>query len=568
MVTQSPDENLTVRPDVEKIELRKRRETEKPDSGSKSNRSRTKEPPPREPEIRDQLLSNPLDDGESDTDLLGRAGLINILKGIIDRDASKHLTIALFGKWGSGKSSVIRNLGKQYEKDKNTKFIVFNAWQNEHSENIGASLAERMVEELYDSRGTVDQIILRLKQQLLENRKGLVHYFAFLTVIFTACLAFISTSLFGNLAWRDTGIALLTVITAIYHPIKSILSNPFSGKLREMARRPDFSAHIGINHGIRRQLSSLLKAYSLDPFHYLPSLKNRNRAKAPHKFVVVIDDLDRCAHTKILEVLAAIQLIVDLDKVVVILAVDQEVLIQAVASRYTKSGSSGSNNPSARSTAREYLGKILQITIALENPDSRQREKFISERLFEDIAQESGKAITVNVNLEPKTESRSQEYNPFAFQDTSPAQPEADISRTYSVSDQYLSNSPFEMEFFARCVGMFDIHNPRTMLRTYNTITLLKGLHPDLLDDDDLLAQYIFLVFWFESACSDSTHHAYSSKLLLGDTSGDMPRFWQKIAGLSEEAGIPHLSPRQRSIMLSHISDVSLPYTGPHFSNA
>ena len=130
----------------------------------------------------DQKRVHPIADKPAGVDLLGRNSLVHVLKGIIDRDENKHLVIALFARWGSGKSSVIellRNkfseldgggsflyrLKKKLNPSSDTSVIVFNAWRDEHSLSMSASVANAIIENLYENRSLVDRILLMLLGQ-------------------------------------------------------------------------------------------------------------------------------------------------------------------------------------------------------------------------------------------------------------------------------------------------------------------------------------------------------------------------------------------------------------------
>ena len=71
-----------------------------------------------------------LGDSPTTEDGLGFDPYVNILLEAINNfDASSPLTIGIHGRWGSGKTSLMRMLEKRFEDDDNVKTIWFNAWR-------------------------------------------------------------------------------------------------------------------------------------------------------------------------------------------------------------------------------------------------------------------------------------------------------------------------------------------------------------------------------------------------------------------------------------------------------
>lgn len=495
-----------------------------------------------------QKLANPCDDKPTQQDLLGRDGLVNILKGVIDRDARKHLIIALFGRWGSGKSSVINLLKAKYKSSKNSSFIIFNAWQEEHSASMAASLANKISDDLYQSKSFLEQLGLTLKYRLVESKWSLG--FEFLLAISAASFAFLS--LVPDIMSRPepglssyfTGIALLMIPLA-----KSYWSHPFTSKVREVTKKSDFSTHLGINHQIREQLSNLLQIY---PLGYWRSLLSNRWYPIPeqHKYIVVIDDLDRCSDAKIVETLEAMQLIVDIEGICVILAVDHQMLLDAVANRYKKQRSELSKHES-QALARDFLGKILQLTITLDRPTDAKKEEFIHSRLYSSVISSPddspSKEKTLNNNELEFFTDLADPFNVEFFTD--------DMPEEFEVSTDYLSSTYEEYAFFKRCSDIFDVHNPRTLVRIHNSITLLKGLYPSVSDDSNTLKHYIYMVFWFEQYSAANSRLQGEMKTALFAENKPSSALWE----LFEQLEISTEKTKELRRILYRVKNLSLP---------
>ena len=504
-------------------------------------------------------------DKPSKVDLLGRSRLVRILKGIIDRDSHRHLCIALFGQWGSGKSSVIQMLEDRYRSDQHCDVIVFNAWQNEHSQNITASIANRVVEQLYESKNFAQQLWIGIKQQLLDNRAGMFAYLSIAVAFVCTYLGYFIVDEFrAHLEGKTHWLHSTALFTSALPLIKKYWNNPFSNNLRKLAKRPDFGNQIGVNHTIREQLNTLLRAKSLD---VLPQLKQRlgmaTKTRA-HKYVLVIDDLDRCSDEKILQILEAVQLVVDLDHVVVILSVDQQLLLNAIASRYLAQRSESSEAAQVREAtalklARNYLGKLLQVTISLDSPTPEQRKTFIHRRLYSNVDCDSQFDVPYN------RKSAASDKAGFATSSASgfplPRSTHADADT--QDNGEYLESSAEERNFFARCVGIFDIDNARTMIRLHNAVTLIKGLVDALNSDQKALQQYTFLIFWYEAISAAPAEEWSHYQQALAAEPGELPTHWREVARLAQQIGLPARSAEELDAMLGHIGSISLSRVTP-----
>jgi hypothetical protein len=104
--------------------------------------------------------------GDSPTteDGLGFDDYTNILLELIgDFDARSPLTIGIHGRWGSGKTSLMRMLKKRFEDDTKVKTVWFNAWAY-GDEPIGLALLQQILNEFQKEDGLKEK-----GMELLEN---------------------------------------------------------------------------------------------------------------------------------------------------------------------------------------------------------------------------------------------------------------------------------------------------------------------------------------------------------------------------------------------------------------
>ncbi len=460
-----------------------------------------------------QQFIAPVGDNVSKEDLLGRTRLLHVLKGLIQdirntRDF-RPFVVGLFGKWGAGKSTVVCLLQKEFNNDNRFTFISFNAWQNEHCTHMGAALAHQVISQLYQKQGAIKKLWLALKQNLFLRRDKItagLYIFGFLSLIASFSVQVDAVAnVFEDKRWPAVlqhnsfasffGVFLFLTAVAVY---KTYWTHPFTDKIKKVVAKPDYSAHLGISEQIKEEIGALFKVHALSAYELW------KKKDSTHQFVVVIDDLDRCSDAKIIEVLEAIRLIIDMQNVVVMLTVDQNILLSAVANKYSQQNKNYSWEQ-ALALSRDFLGKIVQISIELDTPDAIQSRRFVAKRLYADTTD----IETVHKHIlssrefskaENKNASDVREMLDLSLKDMfgEDDDMQEDTASDIQTSNEYLKSTADEAETFSKCVGAFDIANPRTLVRIHNTITLLKGLHPELVSDKRELNLHIYLAFFHE----------------------------------------------------------------------
>jgi tetratricopeptide (TPR) repeat protein len=91
----------------------------------------------------------------------------------------------------------------------------------------------------------------------------------------------------------------------------------------------------------------------------------------PRRLVIFIDDLDRCPHGRVTEVLESVKLFFDLPGLIFVFALDAVQLERAVAASYGLS----------RDEARVYLEKIFQLTVPLPRKRASDLRSFLDTNL-------------------------------------------------------------------------------------------------------------------------------------------------------------------------------------------
>jgi hypothetical protein len=261
-------------------------------------------------------------DAPTEDDELGRHRLVTTLTSIV-RSAQTPLVIAIYGAWGTGKTSLLRQLRRELDPrwdgtqqgEQTTKTVWFDPWMHQFDDSPALGLLHAAVDQL----GVRDQ--------------------------------------------RNVRAALSSLAIAMGEDIQIPFIGVRVGKLlrvREELARDDFN---------RREERARLKQH----FH---DVLRSTGARDDRRVVFFIDDLDRCRPGVALGLLEALKLYMDMPGCVYVLGIDRQPLEAAVDSEY---GSLGLR-------AESYLDKIIQLPFALPSIDPGLMRTFVARRLPRSLA--------------------------------------------------------------------------------------------------------------------------------------------------------------------------------------
>lgn len=218
------------------------------------------------------LLDDPID--STSADLFEFGHLVRNISGRLEnRRPEESETIALYGPWGSGKSSVLRLLKK--ERKSTTVWIDFDALRYQAHGNVVLPLLHQIARMTPENTDGVTQVILK--------------------TLFAAATDYVKDHLPG-------GKYLAEIVNQ-----GSIALDPKTGL-------PESPATL-----IEESFRKLIKLF-LD-----------NGAK---RVVIAVDNLDRCRPDAVLQIIEAIHLVLNVPGVSFLIAVDQDALIRFVNGRY------------------------------------------------------------------------------------------------------------------------------------------------------------------------------------------------------------------------------------------
>ena len=257
-------------------------------------------------------LIKPNGDSVSNDDYLNRDYVVNTLKGLVEHSSEsiqyKPFVFGLFGKWGTGKSTIINLLKQKFNNNTKFKFIEYNAWRNEHCLNITASIANTITDTLYEKRNLFSKIMLAFKSQVLQKKDTITVSIFILSVLALFVVTFLDTSKIPLLknsfvsGFLDDYKYLFSFIAFITATTWSFFKLPFTSKIKKLAEKPGFSQYLGVSEEIRGQVNALFDACTSINWFWLKDYK-------PEQYVLIIDDLDRCDHKSILQALEAVRVL-------------------------------------------------------------------------------------------------------------------------------------------------------------------------------------------------------------------------------------------------------------------
>lgn len=249
--------------------------------------------------------------------------------------AQPPFVFGVLGDWGTGKTSVLRLLEARLNADDICIPIWFDAWRYENETNI-----------LYPLLHAIQQCHQRIAPHKSER---------FAT-------AFFDTVVTSAVVLTDLGLRSATkVLTGDAYSLTNVAD--WLKKLREQ----------------RKSLTELLSTWTTEVEHLHTAFAEMLAAFAADvrpndpdtvRFVILIDDLDRCLPDTTIKLLESIKNHLDAPNVVFVLALNAAVVYQGIQHKYGAVNVSG----------REYLEKILNYTFYVPEPEIDSLRDFAKAR--------------------------------------------------------------------------------------------------------------------------------------------------------------------------------------------
>jgi hypothetical protein len=273
------------------------------------------------------VVSDSVDGETPPVDALHFDRYVDPLSEIITNDITDTpFTVGIFGRWGSGKTTLMRliegGLGERAGTSGRVYTVIwFNPWLYQSEENlivpllhtIRDTLLESRVERIKDTAKLVGTIIAQISASALLKSIGA-----------------------GSLSFED-------------------LEKRFKAQLD---RRAETMSTI---RTLRKQLQQVVNGVTGDG--------------REGRVILFIDDLDRCVPTKIVALLEAIKLFLDLKHTILFLAIDREIVQRGIQAYYKDLKVEGAEIATLTS---DYLDKMIQLPFYLHPLGSKQIQTYLT----------------------------------------------------------------------------------------------------------------------------------------------------------------------------------------------
>ena len=323
-------------------------------------------------------------DSERPDDALDYRAYAKALASIIcDKDTETPLTIGICAPWGRGKSvlmgyiedeinklnDVVKRSWKPFDLEhRRAKVIQFNAWEYSKAEQIWAGFMDVVLRQLEADIGSWWRKLSLAWKLNKQYRLPEVYHFAWFAAA-VILLAFLIPVLqnYELPSYTLLGIGAWGIYRRLFSGIGKLATHPVTEKVLRLSKLPDYKSRLDPIHQIVSHLKTITAEYRTLP---LP--------REVERFVILIDDLDRCHPEKIMETLEAIKHLLPFDRFVFVLAMDSRVVRHAIGQHYkfmsdTKHG--------REEMGRFYLEKMIQLPFHLSELDEMQRRRLTNHAL-------------------------------------------------------------------------------------------------------------------------------------------------------------------------------------------
>ncbi|MCL4740969.1 MAG: hypothetical protein KJZ54_02085 [Phycisphaerales bacterium] len=281
-------------------------------------------------------------DNESSLDLLGFQHLVGVVTAIVRNESLLPATIGVYGDWGSGKTSLLRMVEAELGRTDEVLVLTFNGWLFEGYEDAKAALMGSILDAL-----AADKTITVKGKELAARLIKRVNWFRVGALAVKAGLAYATGDPTVLGVPLDTGAANAAVEAA---------------KAAKEIKSEDVEQFIREDTGHERRQSIL--QFRTDFEKLLAETKRK-------RLVVIIDDLDRCMPSTIIETLEAIKLFLFVPHTAFIIGADERLVRYAVRRRFPEL-------PGERAdVGRDYLEKLVQFPVRVPPLGRNELETYI-----------------------------------------------------------------------------------------------------------------------------------------------------------------------------------------------
>lgn len=370
------------------------------------------EPPPPDPPPNIETASTGNfgfdSDSEAPKDALDYSGYAKALAAAIcDSATGMPFTLGICAPWGRGKTALMSFVKEEIEKINDTvkrswtpndldqrraTVIDFNAWQFSRAEQVWAGFITTIMRKLEGGLYGFEER-LRLAWKLNKSRDLPVVYNMIAFVASVAVLAGIIAVIAPN-DWLAplglVGIGSLAFYRKVFKGAWKLASSPAAERIIQLSKLPDYASRLDPVHRMLGDIETITEEYRKG---YLTGTVDR--------FVVFIDDIDRCEPEKIMETLEAIKHLLDLKRFVFVIAMDTRVVRHAIGKHYKFMCETAKDR---EEMGRFYLEKMIQVPFHLPALTAEKRRQ-LGDSIISKYLEEEPQPETATVTEEKVVEA-------------------------------------------------------------------------------------------------------------------------------------------------------------------
>lgn len=303
-------------------------------------------------------------DIETSKDLLGYSIHASLLKDVITNPKNLPITVGLYGDWGSGKSSILKILQEQLEKDDDTVVVYFDGWSFENFDDAKMALIQGIVDALEsnekffakvkdDAKGAMDAVT-----EAFVKLKKSINWMRMLKFTTKAALPVASAVISG-------GASIIPTLISVFQENKEHLTDILTGDKAE-----EFLQN-AINSEDNEKKYKAVREFRTD----FEALINKSKQG---RIVILIDDLDRCLPRHIIDNLEAIKLFLNVPKTAFVIAADQYIVSNAIKSEYKTIIEASKEDRHHDNLGEAYMEKFIQIPYILPKLSPKEVETYVT----------------------------------------------------------------------------------------------------------------------------------------------------------------------------------------------
>ncbi|MFN4340163.1 P-loop NTPase fold protein [Parvibaculum sp.] len=414
-------------------------------------------------------------DTETDVDFLNYSEVAEIIAEMIGKPDLLPMSLGVFGSWGVGKSSTLRLVAKELEKNDDKYLVInFDAWLYQDFDDARAALMSVIAGELVKAA--------------------------------PKSLAAKAMSLFGRInKLRALGLMVEGGAFAMGVPAFGLITRGVESAgdiLRGKAGSEDLEAVKSAAVDVKEQASGLLKEISAKgPPEEIAAFRTEFGEVLDglgKTLVVFIDNLDRCLPENAIHTLEAVRLFLFMPKTAFVIGADEDMIRHAVARHFNEPG---------EKQVTDYLDKLIQIPVRVPRLGVEEVRAYLFLLLYQSANADLGARETLRAFLIERLRRSWTHDQPFAIEDVLESvgkKDDADLRRVLDMADRM---APL-LAYAANVQG-----NPRIVKRLLNVVRMRASIAAKrkMPLDEAIIAKLALFERCVDSSATEALHTAINA---------------------------------------------------------